>query len=106
LNDAPTSGPVEPRVHRASKVSGENSPIRVTSLTSAHTCAGGASMCSDTSPVIGRKMPIMKRSQRPTVELVETTAAKAPSCGPAGAQGADISTGSMTGGRLERQARS
>ena len=52
-NDAPTSGPVEPRVHLASKVSGENSPIRVTSLTSAHTFSGGASMCSDTSPVSG-----------------------------------------------------
>ena len=50
LNDAPTSGPVDPRVHRASKVSGENSPIRVTSLTSAHTSSGGASMCTDTSP--------------------------------------------------------
>ena len=44
LKYAPTSGPVDPRVHSASKVSGENSPIRVTSLTSAHTFSGGASI--------------------------------------------------------------
>ena len=54
LNVAPTSGPVEPRVHLASKVSGENSPIRVTSLTSAHTSSGGASMWSDHLAVHGQ----------------------------------------------------
>src|ERR1700712_4273504 len=55
LNDAPTSGPDEPRVHRASKVSGENSPIRVTSLTSAQTFPGGASTCTETSPDRGAR---------------------------------------------------
>src|SRR3954451_2944612 len=54
LNEAPTSGPVEPRVHRASKVSGENSPMRVTSETSAHTFSGGTSIHTDTSPDIPR----------------------------------------------------
>ena len=46
---APTSGPVEPRVHRASNVSGLNSPIRVTSLTRSQTAAGGASIQTETS---------------------------------------------------------
>lgn len=39
---APGSGPAAPSSHSASNVSGLNSPIRVTSLTSAHTRSAGA----------------------------------------------------------------
>src|SRR3954451_18403009 len=63
LNDAPTSGPVEPRVHFPSKVSGENSPIRVMSLTRAHTFSGGASIQSETSPFTAR-IPAVVRTGR------------------------------------------
>src|SRR4051812_30110619 len=99
LNDAPTAGPVEPRVHRASNVSGENSPIRVTSLTSAHTFSGGASMWSDTSPP-GSRNRFTTQSSRigpPLVELVETTRNVGWEPTRRG-----ISTGSMSGGRLMR----
>src|SRR6478735_3748915 len=63
LNDAPTSGPVDPRVQRASKVSGENSPIRVTSLTRSHTFSGAASMQRETSPFMVR-IPTVVRTGR------------------------------------------
>ena len=55
LNRAPTAGPVAPCVHRASKVSGENSPIRVTSLTRSQTFSGAAAIVSVTS----RLSPLM-----------------------------------------------
>ncbi len=51
LNRAPTAGPVAPCVHLASKVSGENSPIRVTSLTRSQTFSGAAAIVSVTSRV-------------------------------------------------------
>ena len=45
---APTSGPVEPSIHSASKVSGLKRPVLVMSLTNAQTFSGGASTCTVT----------------------------------------------------------
>ncbi len=63
LNFAPTAGPSYPRRQRASKVSGENSPIRVTSLTRSHTFSGGASIQSETWPFMAR-IPTVVRTGR------------------------------------------
>ena len=44
LNTAPTAGPSTPPAHRPPLASGDHSPIRVRSLTSAQTSSGGAAI--------------------------------------------------------------
>src|SRR5690349_18892226 len=66
---APTSGPCEPSIHSASKVSGLKRPVLVTSLTSCHTASGGASTCTVTESVgTGRTVPKSERGSDGTCD--------------------------------------